>query len=69
MYRIPGWIYEPLPYIYLLVGGLASVGFDPVVGRVSGLLLITSAVLIIIMRRDNRTCLDCNSRAFSQPNK
>lgn len=55
MYRWPSWIYEPLPYLYLLAGVTAAVGFDPLVGRISGLLLIMAAILIILMRREYRT--------------
>lgn len=60
MYRWPSWIYEPLPYVYLLTGGFAVVGFDPVVGRISGLMLMTAAFIIITLRRDNRACLTCD---------
>lgn len=59
MYRWPNWLYEPLPYLYLFVGVGAVVGIDPMVGRFSGLLLITAAMLIIMMRRDYRACSAC----------
>lgn len=54
MFYFPDWIYEPLPYLYLLVGGVALAGVDITAGRISGLLLISAAALIIKMRRDSR---------------
>ncbi|WP_165873566.1 hypothetical protein [Parasulfuritortus cantonensis] len=44
-----------------MVGAGAAVGFDPLVGRFSGLLLIMAAVMILVMRRDYRTCHACQS--------
>jgi hypothetical protein len=54
MYYFPPWIYEALPYLYLLVGTTAAAGVDPTAGRISGLLLITAAIIILKLRRDNR---------------
>lgn len=54
MFYYPGWIYEPLPYLYLLIGAAAAAGVDPTPGRISGLLLVGAAIVILKMRRESR---------------
>lgn len=54
MFYLPTWLYEILPYVYIVVGALALIGVDITVGRLSGILLLTAAIVIIKMRRDCR---------------
>jgi hypothetical protein len=47
---IPEPIYKALPYIYAL-GGLASLfNFDPTIGKISGVLLISASLIIFKLR-------------------
>jgi ABC-type glucose/galactose transport system permease subunit len=50
MFFLPDWIYKALPYVYVLVGAVALSGTDFSAGRLSGLLLIMAAALILKMR-------------------
>jgi hypothetical protein len=50
----PGWLYEPLPYIYLVVGLAAAAALHSALGIASGCLLIGAGFRIWQMRRTNR---------------
>lgn len=51
---LPKFLYEILPYLYLIVGGLAM--WMPVTyGRVSGFMLCFTAALILHLRRSYRS--------------
>jgi len=51
----PDWLYEAMPYVYLAAGLVAICYFDMPVGYGSGVLFLIAALLIWIMRKDNRT--------------
>jgi hypothetical protein len=44
--NIPIWIYEPLPYLYALMGVIAILTLDALVGKISGLMLISAGVVV-----------------------
>jgi len=48
--NIPIWIYEPLPYIYALTGVVATLTLDVLVGRISGLMLISAGGVVWYQR-------------------
>lgn len=54
MFYLPKWIYEAAPFIYLIAGGAAMFGMDSRLGRLSGLLLISAAIMIIVLRQQLR---------------
>lgn len=51
---LPDWLYEPLPYIYALVGILTAYNLDMLLGRISGLLLISAGVIVWHLRFQHR---------------
>jgi hypothetical protein len=51
---LPDKLYELLPYLYALGGFFTATYFDSPVGYVSGFLLLLTAGLVWIMRRDYR---------------
>jgi len=56
--NMPDWLYEPLPYLYLMMGLLATIVLDAYVGKISGLMLISAGIvtwnLRFIYRRRRR---------------
>lgn len=50
MGTLPGWLYEPLPYIYVITGLFTAFNLDILLGRVSGLLLISAGVIVWHLR-------------------
>lgn len=51
---LPKWFYDLLPYIYAAVGIATAVFLRTAVGYMAGLVFLTTACLIWIMRRDYR---------------
>lgn len=47
---MPGWLYEPLPYLYAGMGGVAFVLLDSIIGKLSGILLISAGVVVWRLR-------------------
>lgn len=48
--NMPGWLYEPLPYLYAAMG-LAALGMlDSWMGKLSGLMLISAGVVVWNLR-------------------
>lgn len=54
MRHIPEFIYELLPYIYILVGILAMVKIPGALGVLSGLLLLAAGLLVFKWRLEHR---------------
>ena len=53
--RQPKWIYETLPYVYI-VGGIATAGLlQNAIATLSGLLLLSAGALVLTMRHNYRT--------------
>lgn len=50
----PKWVYELLPYLYVIVGLLALLNLETSGVKGCGFLLATSGLLIFKMRRDYR---------------
>lgn len=51
---LPDRLYEALPYLYALAGFATATYFDTLVGFASGFLLLLTAGLVWMMRRDYR---------------
>lgn len=51
---LPNWLYEPLPYLYVLVGIITAYSLDILLGRISGLLLISAGVIVWHLRFQHR---------------
>jgi hypothetical protein len=51
----PVWLYEIMPYIYLVAGLAAILHFDTPAGYGAGALLLIAAFLIWMMRKENRS--------------
>ncbi len=51
---IPTPFYELLPYVYVLIGALATMGIEATLGKICGMLLITSGIVIYKARSDYR---------------
>ena len=51
---IPTPFYELLPYIYVLIGALATMGIEATLGKICGMLLITSGIVIYKARSNYR---------------
>ena len=51
----PDWLYEAMPYLYLVTGVVVILYFDSTAGYVSGTLFLVAVASILIMRRHNRT--------------
>jgi hypothetical protein len=54
MVKLPNWLYEPLPFLYVAAGAFALWRLDDVVGELSGLLLISAGLVIANMRHEYR---------------
>jgi hypothetical protein len=50
---LPKWLYELLPYLHLFMGGQALT-LQEVYGRISGVMLLVAACLIIKIRYQHR---------------
>lgn len=48
--NVPDWLYEPLPYLYVLMGLIATIVLDAIVGKISGVLLISAGFVIWNLR-------------------
>lgn len=48
--NMPGWLYEPLPFLYALMGIIAIVQLEALVGKLSGVMLISAAVVVWNLR-------------------
>jgi hypothetical protein len=51
---LPDKLYELLPYLYALAGFYTILSFDTPIGYGSGFLLLMTAGLVWVMRRDYR---------------
>ena len=54
---LPDWLYEAMPFVYVLGGLLAIVTFDCVVGRSSGLLFSIAGISILVIRWRHRSAI------------
>jgi hypothetical protein len=54
MKRLPGLVYEPLPYLYLLIGISAFSACDSWLGYLCSLMLISAGAYILKLRLDYR---------------
>ncbi len=50
---LPKWIYEALPYVYIMLGVLGFT-FPETYGRISGIVLVFCSLLILKMRKEYR---------------
>lgn len=50
----PAWLYESLPFLYLIAGALALTKLDGGVADLSGVLLILAGGCVLQMRRNFR---------------
>ena len=60
---IPAPFYELLPYIYVLVGALATFGIEAILGKICGVLMITAGVVIYKARSDYRNRKPLSTKA------
>jgi len=51
---LPNWLYEPLPYVYSVAGIVSTFTLDTLVGRFSGILLITAGIVVGFQRFEYR---------------
>jgi hypothetical protein len=54
MVILPSWVYEPLPYVYGIAGVLSAYNLDSLMGRISGILLITAGIVVGYQRYEYR---------------
>jgi hypothetical protein len=54
MATLPNWLYEPLPYVYVSTGALATLGMDSIMGVLSGILLMSAGIYIWYLRFEHR---------------
>jgi hypothetical protein len=52
--KLPGWLYEALPYAYAASGALALMVFENMLGDLAGGTLIAAGVITWHMRRFHR---------------
>ena len=50
----PNWLYETLPYLYVLAGVLSMLALQNTLSILSGLMLISAGLVIAVMRRRHR---------------
>jgi hemerythrin-like metal-binding protein len=55
--QIPEWIYESLPYVYIVAGGIAVGTLQNFPGILSGVLLVSAGVLVVQQRKYYRSKL------------
>jgi hypothetical protein len=48
--NIPDWLYEPLPYLYVLMGLIATIVLEHSVGKLSGVMLISAGFVVWNLR-------------------
>ena len=65
----PDWLYESMPYIYMVTGLAAIFHFDTPIGYGSGALLLIAAFLIILMRIENRVFKQISNTTISNCKK
>jgi hypothetical protein len=46
----PGWLYERLPYVYILTGLLATSGIELTVSTLSGAVLVVVGLIVFRLR-------------------
>jgi nicotinamide riboside transporter PnuC len=51
----PDWLYEVIPYIYMVAGLATIFYFDSTAGYVSGTLFLVAVFFIWIKRKENRS--------------
>ena len=51
----PDWLYEAIPYLYLVTGVMTMLYFNSTAGYVSGGLFLVAVASILIMRMQHRT--------------
>jgi hypothetical protein len=51
---LPNWIYEPLPYLYGGFGIVSTFSLDSMIGKFSGVLLITAGIVVGYQRYEYR---------------
>lgn len=51
---LPDWLYEILPFVYLIAGTVAIIQINTFIGYVVGALLLFAALMIFKMRIDYR---------------
>lgn len=47
---LPEWLYEPLPYVYATSGLASAIFLESALGKLSGVLLISAALVISYQR-------------------
>ncbi len=52
--RLPDTLYEVVPAVYAVVGLTSMLRLEPGLGRLSGALLVSAALLILYMRATHR---------------
>ena len=57
MFNLPNWVYEPLPYLYVVLGIVTTYGLDTLLGKTSGIMLIVAGIIIAYMRHNYRRLL------------
>ncbi|MEW6676357.1 MAG: hypothetical protein AB1421_00415 [Pseudomonadota bacterium] len=50
MKNLPYWLYESLPYFYAAMGVLAIASLEAIIGKISGMLLISAGAVIWQLR-------------------
>jgi hypothetical protein len=48
--NIPDWLYEPLPYLYALLGLIATIVLEHSLGKLSGVMLISAGFVVWNLR-------------------
>jgi len=51
----PDWLYEAMPYLYLVTGVVVMLYFNSTAGYISGTLFLVVVGSILVMRRQNRS--------------
>jgi len=52
--RLPKWLYETLPYVYIFGGIATTAMLQNAIGTISGLLLLSAGALVLTMRHNYR---------------
>ena len=67
-FTLPNWLYEVLPYLYIGIGAISALAIRNVAGIASGLVLISSGVVIWNMRRNFRALASTRVRRRDSDN-